>query len=37
VLAYVARELSPLVLSALTSALPVIVAVWESLRSPKAE
>jgi low temperature requirement protein LtrA len=39
VLAYFAHALSPLLLSALTSALLIIVAVWESLslRSPKAE
>ena len=38
-LAFFARELSPLMLSALTTAIMIIVAVWESLslRSVKAE
>ena len=38
-LAFVARELSPLMLSALTTAIMIMVAVWESLslRSVKAE
>jgi len=38
-LAFVARELSPLMLSALTTAIMIMVAVWESLslRSAKAE